>query len=168
MGIGARSCAGNRRAGSSSSINAYTLYALMSFLVPAATCAWPRHRRRYCLTVSHVNTFDASIHHLARLDELTDHVEGRNILNLIKRALKRTSERSGKLFDSDRGIRTGHPLEPLARRTVSKRPRRTDGGEIRLLRPPRGRHFGAGADAPEAAPRGRGRAMEAATPVEFL
>ena len=60
-----------------------------------------------------VKSFYASIDHLLLLDRLALYVGDRRILNLLGQYMRRTAERSGSLWDYERGISLGCPLSPL-------------------------------------------------------
>ncbi len=60
-----------------------------------------------------VKCYYASIDHHLLLDHLAVHITNKTVLNLIGQYLRRTAERGGEFFDTDRGISLGCPLSPL-------------------------------------------------------
>ncbi len=62
---------------------------------------------------TYVKSYYASIDHLLLLDQLAALIEGRRVLNLLGQYLRRTAERGGVFWDSEKGISLGCPLSPL-------------------------------------------------------
>jgi retron-type reverse transcriptase len=60
-----------------------------------------------------VKSYYASIDHVVLLDLLAGQIRDRRVLNLIGQYLRRTAERGGLYWESERGIALGCALSPL-------------------------------------------------------
>ncbi len=60
-----------------------------------------------------VKSYYASIDHIALLDRLAVYVRDKNLINLVGRYLKRSTEYGGTFQDFEQGISRGCPLSPL-------------------------------------------------------
>ncbi len=60
-----------------------------------------------------VKSYYASIDHQCLMERLSRIIQDRRVLNLIEQYLRRTAERGGQFWESERGIPLGSPLSPI-------------------------------------------------------
>ncbi len=74
---------------------------------------WRHLKQHRFLIRTDVRSYYASIDHQCLIERLSRVVRDPRLLNLIEQYLRRTAERGGLFWESDRGIPLGCPLSPI-------------------------------------------------------
>ena len=74
---------------------------------------WRQLKRHRLVIRTDVKSDYASIDHQCLIERLSRVIHDRRVLNLIEQYLRRTAERGGLFWESDRGIPLGCPLSPI-------------------------------------------------------
>ena len=74
---------------------------------------WRQLKRHRFVIRTDVKSDYASIDHQCLIERLSRVIHDRRVLNLIEQYLRRTAERGGLFWESDRGIPLGCPLSPI-------------------------------------------------------